>query len=152
MKINVNSGFIFLEGFIDEFAEYGELLKMPPPFKINLRGIQSVNSQGFKMWIAFVAQIAEKDLALYECPLAFIDLVNFVPTAASKSGSPAPIKSVMVPYSCLHCSKPGQLVVEVARLKIDEDSVSVPPLACPTCKKQVIMEVDPDDYFVFLVA
>lgn len=150
MKVELKNGIVFLEGFIDEFAEYDGLLKMPRPLKINMRGIQSVNSQGFKMWIAFVAQIAEDQLELFDCPLPFIDLVNFVPTAASKSGSPHPIKSVMVPYSCLACSKPGALALEVSRIKVEEDLVTVPPLACPSCKKPVIMEVDPDDYFVFL--
>ncbi len=152
MNIKSANGFVFLEGYIDEFAEYGELLKAPRPLKINMRGIQSVNSQGFKMWISFVAQIPEHLLELYECPLAFIDLVNFVPAAASKSGDPGPIKSVMVPYSCLNCAKPGALAVEVARLRINGSEVTVPPLACPSCKKHVIMEVDPDDYFVFLCA
>ncbi len=150
MKIELKNGFICLVGFIDEFAEYDELLKMPRPLKINMRGIQSVNSQGFKMWVTFVAQLAEHHLELYECPLAFIDLVNFVPTAASKSGKPDPIKSVMVPYSCLSCSMPGALALEVSRIKIDGAEVSVPALACPSCKNPVIMEVDPDDYFVFL--
>ena len=141
---------IRLAGYFDEVADYGPLLALQPPLRLDLREVRAVNSHGLRKWIRFIRDYGNQSLELHACPVPFIEAANMIPDVVSATGNMKRIKSVLTPFRCLNCRRSVLVIVETADVTVMRgETVEVPDAGCPKCGEAMQLEVDPDDHFLF---
>lgn len=150
IDVKVSGAVAYLQGSMDDRADYSPLLSMKPPLKLNLVGVKSMNSHGIRHWIKFLTEWGSRPMEFYECPPVFLDAVNLVPQIASLSGNPETIKSVSVPFHCTRCNRATCYEMAISEIQIQGHHVTIPQKQCKTCGEMLGPETDPDDLFLFL--
>lgn len=135
------SGFITEEADFQSFAalEGGDLLRL------DLAGVEQINSCGVREWIHFVRRLAKSNRAfeLVRCSPAIVRQLN---TISNFRGGGA-VRSVMLPYFCADCEREEQRLLEIP--------TSGPPpaieesLPCSSCKGSMEFDDLPNSYMAF---
>lgn len=143
-----------LVGMLDESADLDPLLRdQAPVLKLNLRHVRAINSLGLRKLVAVMRALGDRAVECVECSPAFIEAVNVIPLAVGGQSKVSRIKSALVPMACEDGHEVYALV-EIAKLKIVGESVTLPRFECHKCGMDVApaLENNPDDYFFFLTA
>lgn len=140
-----------LSGSFDEAADFSFLAgEAAPLMRLNLAGIQTINSLGLRRLIAFSKGLGARAVEFTECPPVFVEAVNISPLAVGGPAYIKRIKSVLIPY---HCSADHEQmhVVPVEIVRQDEDFL-LPEKTCKTCAQPMTpdLESDTDEFFFFL--
>jgi anti-anti-sigma regulatory factor len=73
MKISRKGGVVFLEGVVDENADFSPLLSENPPLQLDLSGVSRINSIGVRSWMKFISLWGDKPMEYLECPTIITD-------------------------------------------------------------------------------
>ncbi len=141
---------IYLYGYIDEFSDYSPLVAMGPPLKLNLRHVNSLNSQGIRKWILFIKSLGVAPLEFFECSPQFIDAVNMIPDMVSATGNMKRIKSIVIPYECQKCRRNHEMIAVIEKLAKNLNDINLEPTPCPNCKSLSFPQITVEDHFLFL--
>lgn len=151
MTISLKNGVYYIVGKIDEYFEYDDLLKAADPLKINLGSMSSINSMGVRKFLSFTLAWSPKKFEFFECTPEFIAYVNVIPQMLGTSGDEKQIISFYVPFSCEKCQKVQNILFQRHDIKIDADGeVEMPERRCLKCKNVLELDVDVNEYFMFL--
>ena len=138
MKITRKGGVVFLEGVIDENADFSPLLSEGSPLQLDLSGVVRINSIGVRSWMKFISLWGDKPIEYLECPTIISDQIAITPVLM---GIKKPIVKVMSAYISYMCSKCNQQEdIRVARSQVLPHPVSgvvSPP--CHNCGAALVM-------------
>jgi eukaryotic-like serine/threonine-protein kinase len=133
-----------LSGRIDENADLSRLASaIPPGARLDLGGINRLNSIGVREWMDFATSAGAKGLQLVRCAPVFVDQLNAIANFAGATE----IVSVLAAFECEQDSEVTVLEVQAA----DARSGRFPAApACPRCGVTMIASVEDDLYYRFL--
>ncbi|HEU0031998.1 MAG TPA: hypothetical protein VFQ53_15300 [Kofleriaceae bacterium] len=128
-----------LSGNVTEIANFAPLMKLGSPLRIDMGGIQRINSLGVRGWSVFVkeAEDAGIQLIVERCAPVIVQQIAMI---SNFMGSRTVVRSLLVPYYCSSCSEEALQQVEVTR----GAPLAVPPsMPCPKCRSA--MQLDEPD-------
>lgn len=105
MKISQRGNVIFLDGVIDENADFSSLLGHPSPLSLNFSGISRINSIGVRSWMKFMIQWGDKPLEYLECPVVISDQLAVMPVLRGVKKRVAQVQSAIISYDCPSCKQ-----------------------------------------------
>jgi len=149
----LQNGVYHLKGCFDEIAEFDKLLTLPDtPLKLNLRGIDAINSLGLRRLIVFTKNFGEREMELHDCPPVFVEAVNVIPLAVGGQSKIQRIKSLYLPFHCKGDHE-KEFTVPLSAIQVG-DTVAVPTIDCPACRLPMTpdLDTDLDEFFFFLTA
>jgi hypothetical protein len=127
---------VALSGHITELADFGVLMTLRGPVRIDLGDVERINSLGVRTWVHFV-----RDCEAAEIPLSFERvapvLVQQTSMISNFFGARSPVVSLQVPYLCPACNAEDLRLVPVSPGVPLDIATSIP---CPKC--QTAMQVD----------
>jgi anti-anti-sigma regulatory factor len=138
---------LFLEGEIDETADFVNLIGNPPmAFVINARGVDSINSSGIGVWLKFVERLANAGVRITyaECSPAFAGCLSFV-VAPKYKGK---VESVVAPFHCKKCKADFDVLIKTPDIFAIKPQLS--GHACGRCKGPLTFDELVEEYFAFL--
>lgn len=151
MQIDCKNGVYYLSGRMDEYSEFDSLTRVPEPLKLNIGGITAINSVGVRKFLSFTLSYSPKKFDFLECTSEFIANVNVIPQMLGSLADKTQIKSFYVPFNCEACKRVEDRLYERAAIQItDAGDVLVPAANCAKCGKQLELDVEPAEYFMFL--
>lgn len=151
-KVELRDGVHHLGGSIDEACDFDALAAARDEvLKLNLAGIQTINSLGLRRLIAFAKAIGERAVELFDCPPVFIEAVNVMPLAIGGHKHVRRIQSLLLPFHCKGDHE-ASFSVRLAEIRLEGESVLLPEPACPKCQQKMEpdLETDLDEFFFFL--
>jgi hypothetical protein len=136
---------------MDENFEYEDLLKIPDLIKLNLGKVTSINSMGVRKFLAFTLAWSPRRFEFHECTPEFIANVNVIPQMLGSSADEKQIVTFYVPFSCEHCQTSQSALFKREEVVVDEDGeVVVPDRRCQKCNNPLDLDVETNEYFMFL--
>ncbi len=142
-------------GHLDEDTDFTEL-KLPDAkvYVFNLEDLSAVNSMGLRNWLMWVKKLKVVAPKIFKnCQRIVVDQMNilqgFLPRGAI-------VESFYVPYFCSSCSHEENYKVlrgqDFQEATSDSKStIDIPKsIECPTCQKQMEIDVITQKYFAFL--
>jgi hypothetical protein len=121
---------VSLSGTISEEADFTLLAAIggPEPLRLDLCGVEQINSCGVREWIRFVRTLtqAARPFELHRCSPAMVRQLNTI----SNFRGPGAVRSVMLPYYCESCERE-----ELRLLEIPEAGEVAPVKECLRCEK-----------------
>ncbi len=117
---------------------------------LNLANLRAINSIGCREWATAIKDLASRHLVeMVECPVAFIDSCNLIPTmlGVRGAGSSVLVETFEAPYACTACQKSFRAMLH---LKDVMNTKELPDLGCPHCGGRGQSELMGEDYLVFL--
>lgn len=135
-----------LSGRIDEHADFAGLIaQLTGPTRLDLSGIQRINSTGVREWEFFIRAVENVPLEFALCSSPIVEQLN----ATTKFLGAGKVVSVHAPYLCPQCDAGAIRTIE---LGADVASQLAAPLRCPECRSAMEFDDLPDHYFRFLNA
>ena len=117
LKWNVDAAaaMVRLEGVFDEHAKVEQIAQeiSMPRFSFDLGGIRRMNSLGIRRWIQLLGLLKGRQILLRRCPPAVVDQLNAIKGFAAG----AAVDSVLLPYTCDHCSTTTYHELQLARMQ-----------------------------------
>lgn len=152
MEITLKNGMYHLVGRIDEHAAFESLQGAPPPLKLNIGRVSSINSVGVRRFLAFALGWSPKKFEFYECTPEFIANVNVIPQLLGMPSDEAQIKTFYVPFSCETCKRMENVLFERAQIAFDSKSgeAVIPAKKCVKCGELLDLDVEKNEFFMFL--
>jgi len=140
-----NATVVFIKGFIDEDAQFGEIGQIEGAFIFNFKDLTGINSCGIRNWVNFMKELKDREVSYEECPPALVRQMNMVPSVVGN----AKVLSVYVPYVCDACDHEAEILVKAE--KFSGATVNVEDVVeCDSCKKkEMVIDGHPDQYFTF---
>jgi len=121
---------ITLAGYINDGTDLTELTRVPGPLRVDLAGVERINSVGVKTWVHFVRDLerAGTQLTCERCSPVIVQQISMI---SNFMGTRTHVKSLYVVYACPTCN--------AERLELVELTPGVPVtvagfLPCPKCK------------------
>lgn len=146
---------IYMSGTINENSEFNKIdLSNAKLIYLDLRDVRNLNSMGLRNWVQWVKGLkAKHQMVFRNCPRSVVDQMNilqgFLPMGAI-------VESFFVPYVCDHCGHDesflatrGQDYME-GSIDTKEGASMASSRPCPSCGKNMEMDVVPSKYFNFL--
>lgn len=131
---------ISMKGNLDENAKI-ENVKVNQCNKIviDVAGVKMINSCGVRTWLLWTNSLPENmPVALHNCGHIFISSANIIRGFFPKNFE---IVSARIPYSCLTCSKPTDVIHDKSKgTEIAEF------IKCSHCGQQAEIDVIPEEY------
>ena len=121
--------YITLDGPVTELADFTPLTRLRGPLRLDLAGIDRINSIGVRSWILFVKQAEAMGLSLTfeRVSPAMVLQISMI---SNFMGAKSRVRSLLVPYLCNSCHYEHLQLVEVT----PGVALAVPPrMACPKC-------------------
>lgn len=137
----------YLEGHIDEYADFSELLQQSEPLKLNLKGIVRLNSVGVRNLLTFIRDWGEKQIVYIECPDVVMDQLSMVKDLMGFNKKIADVESFLAPYVCESCEREEEFLVQVSDLRAK--GLKLEDKKCPNCSGDMEPELS-IDFFRFL--
>jgi ABC-type transporter Mla MlaB component len=139
---------LVLSGFITEEADFRPLVALPAdgPLRLDLAGVEQINSCGVREWIHFVRSLREAGRAFefLRCSPAIVRQLNTI----SNFRGGGLVRSVLLPYYCASCGtedrRPLDLPPPGRPLPAIEEAI-----ACAKCQAQSEFDDLPDTYLAF---
>jgi hypothetical protein len=116
MKISRRGSVVFLEGVVDENADFSPLLSESPPLQLNLSGISRINSIGVRSWMKFISLWGDKPMEYLECPTIITDQISITPVLMGLKKPVVKIMSGFISYVCSKCNQQEDLRVSRAHV------------------------------------
>jgi len=105
---------ILLSGSITEETDFQPIIEFggTAPLRLDLAGIELINSCGVREWIHFVGALsrARRPFELRRCSPAIVRQLNII----SNFRGGGVVRSVMLPYFCPACGQEEQVLLELA--------------------------------------
>ena len=133
---------VILSGNITEAAKFKPLLDVQGPVRIDLAGVQRINSIGVRGWLTFVqqAETAGMDLVFERCSPAMVQQMSMI---SNFVGTRSRVASLIAPYYCEACRNEHLQVVQVT----PGVPLQVPPhIPCTKCGAQMQLD-EPEDMY-----
>ncbi len=153
MKITQKDGIYYLNGRLDEFAKFDELLEATDPLHLNVGEVTAVNSIGIRSFLAFTLKWAPRKIEFYECTPEFIASINLVPQILGHDEDASHIHSYYVPYFCEKRKIVENHLFQASEIALNKDGEAiVPHKSCAQCDCAEGMELDVEkaEYFLFM--
>jgi len=138
---------VHLSGLITEEADFQPLIALEGPgaLRLELGGVEQINSCGVREWITFVRQLsrARREFELLRCSPAIVRQLNTISNFCG-AGS---VRSVMLPYYCIACRHEEHRLLELSDVRLlptIEDSV-----VCAGCGGVAEFDDIPGSYLAF---
>jgi hypothetical protein len=152
LKHKFVDGVFYLTGAIDEHVKLDSYINgADPAVRWNLRGITQINSLGIRILMKFLKELGPRPVEFYDCPAAFLEAANMVPSLVTAGPGQHFVKSIYLPMSCgdMHQFNASVPVKDIALMG---DGVSMPIFDCPTCKMPLEpeMDIELEDLLFFL--
>jgi hypothetical protein len=147
MKISRRGSVVFLEGVVDENADFSPLLSESPPLQLNLSGISRINSIGVRSWMKFISLWGDKPMEYLECPTIITDQISITPVLMGLKKPVVKIMSGFISYVCSKCNQQEDLRVSRAQAL----PIPVPAIVSPTCRAcgADLAMINPDQLSIF---
>ena len=127
---------VTLSGHVNETTDLMPLLRLPQPLRIDLSGIDRINSIGVMSWVKFVHE-AERmgvDLTVERCSPIIVGQIGMI---SNFMGTRTRVASVYVVYVCPSChAEQLQLVELPARGRLD----LAPTVPCAKCRASMQLD------------
>jgi DNA-directed RNA polymerase subunit RPC12/RpoP len=138
--------FISLQGILNGDANLSNLFKdVKGRVVVSLKYMSRLDPSGISAWIEALAGMPEDaDLELEDCPPQVVRKMNVIANLAP----PGTVKSFLMPYFCIKCSKEFSVRLSVGVFV--KQGVKVPEIKCPRCKNQLEFASIPGRYLFFL--
>jgi len=130
MKISRQGSIVFLEGVIDENADFSPLLTELPPLQLNLLKVSRINSIGVRSWMKFISLWGDKPMEYLDCPAIITDQLSITPVLLGLKKPIVKVMSAFISYVCSKCNQQEDL--RVARTQALPKPVS--DILSPSCK------------------
>ena len=147
IKIVEKDGVYYLSGVLNEYANFGQLLAVKPPLKMNVRQFSRLNSIGIRNLLRFLSEWGEKAFEYLDCPSEFVDQVNMIPALLGVK-SQGKITTLFVPYECPDCDREEEFLCNLSDFMGLKNGGEIPTKICAKCGGH--MAVLSDSFFVFL--
>lgn len=138
----------FVEGAIDEHANFSKLLKNKPPIVLNLSRVTGINSIGIRIMLNFMRDLGNTPIEFYDVPSSVLDAINTIPGLLGSPAQVVRVRSVLIPYMCSHCKLENSVMVKINHSL--KKAPALVPQPCPKCKKPSDPLINEDDAFLFL--
>lgn len=148
IKIVEKDGVFHLSGVLNEYADFSQLLGKSQPLRLNLKGLQRLNSIGIRNLLKFLSDFGDRELIYEECPSEFIDQINMIPALMGVKKN-CKIKSLFVPLECSACDHEDEVLSEVSALNLAPGATPTPTHTCSKCGGK--MSILTDSFFIFLM-
>ena len=137
-----------VRGYIDDEADFQSLSEaLSFPLRIELSGVERINSLGVRRWLRFMADASSRGpIELIGCAEVMVDQFNQINGLVGN----ATVRSVMAPYGCDNCGFDEFVLVELGRWSKTPLMVLVPDRTCTECGGVSTFEHLPESYFSFL--
>lgn len=133
---------VFLEGVVDEEADFTPLTRLTGDLVINLKGIRRLNSAGIHDWVEVLRELSRQARFVFtECSAAVMLQLNMLHGFLAH----APVQSFYAPMRCEACD------IEINQLFQTADcSVGLPVAPCPRCRRALTLDEVEDRYLLFM--
>ena len=125
-----------LAGYVTEAADFKPLLRLPGPIRMDLGGIERINSLGVRGWVHFIAdcEAAGLQIIVDRCSPVMTSQMSMI---RNFMGTRTQVASLLVPYFCQACNLDDLQLVELRPgYPIVVDGVSV----CKKCQGQTVLD------------
>src|SRR4051794_8250490 len=102
-------GVCFLDGVLNEYADFGKLAKKAEPLRLNIRKVSRLNSIGIRNLLKFLSEWGPKAFTYEDCPSEFIDQINMIPALLGTQRQ-CKVVSMFVPYECNSCDHEEEIL------------------------------------------
>jgi ABC-type transporter Mla MlaB component len=128
IELRDGATWVALAGNLTELADFTPLTQLRGPLRIDLGGVERINSVGVRTWLDFVARCESQGvrLAFERCSPAIVLQISMI----SNFIGHAQVSSVLVPYLCGACGAEPVQQVAVTRGAPVAVARSLP---CPKC-------------------
>ena len=137
-----------LRGPVNEDADFSELvahLRSAKHIRLELSGVEQINSCGVREWVNFVRALPQAStLELEKCPPSVVSQLNIIRNFAGS----AQVLSVYAPYLCDACGHELDVLVDVR----DGEPPVLEEQTCEQCGARMEFDDLEDSYFAFLSA
>ncbi|MEJ7604407.1 MAG: hypothetical protein WKG01_41505 [Kofleriaceae bacterium] len=133
---------IGLAGYVTEAADWKPLARLPGPLRMDLGGIERINSLGVRGWVHFIADCEATGLQIIvdRCSPVMTSQMSMI---RNFMGTRTQVASLLVPYFCQSCNTDDLQLVELrpgAPVAVEGMSV------CPKCRGQTVLDELPSMY------
>lgn len=137
------------EGIIDENTFLGRIFETDKrKIKINIRGVDRINSCGVREWVNAIKEIPpKKQLEFLECSLPMVKQFNMI-TNFEGHGK---VVSFMAPYFCSQCNKQFENLIVLNKHFEEILNLKAPSFSCPECRGKLEFDDLEDKYFQFAI-
>ena len=127
---------VALLGAVTEAASFTPLTQLGTPVRIDLAGVERINSIGVRNWIHFVKQCESSgiDLSFERCSPAIVQQISMI---SNFMGARSRVTSLFAPYLCGSCNAEHLELVSVT----PGHPVAVQhALSCPKCQAPMMLD------------
>lgn len=134
MKISRAGAAVFLEGVIDENADFSPLLKEPAPLRIDFSRVSRINSIGVRSWMKFLTQWGDKSLEYLQCPAIISEQLIVTPVLLGVKKRVAKVVSAYIAFVCPKCHESEDRLVTFDQLfhNVKSEAKAPPCRQCGT--------------------
>lgn len=136
---------VTIAGAITELADFTKVKALKGAARIDLSGIERINSLGVRNWSIFVRDAEAGGLAMTfeRCSPVIVEQIAMI---SNFFGTRSQVASLLVPYFCEACSSEHTQLIERA----PKAPIVVPPEnPCPKCGKQAAVD-EPENMYASL--
>lgn len=136
---------VTIAGAITELANFSKLKALKGAARIDLSGIDRINSLGVRNWCLFVrdAEAAGLALTFERCSPVIVEQISMI---SNFFGARSQVASLLVPYFCEGCSTEHTQLIE----RTPNAPIVVPPVnTCPKCGKPAAVD-EPENMYTSL--
>jgi ABC-type transporter Mla MlaB component len=152
---SADSVLLKLEGQITESSTFAMLFMKPEELsgakilKIDLSGIDRINSNGVRGWLVFIEKLQAKIKVTFSAiSEAIIEQATMTPYILGKEGTP--IEAFEMPYTCPKCNTRWIQTIRTPAIDLSKNQFSPPKAACPKCRTQGVFDAMEAEYFALI--
>jgi ABC-type transporter Mla MlaB component len=136
---------VTLAGAVTELANFEKLKAIRGAARVDLSGIERMNSLGVRAWCHFVrdAETAGVALTFERCSPVIVEQIAMI---SNFFGARSQVASLLVPYYCEACGTEHTQLIE----RSPGAAMAVPPQnTCPKCGKPAVID-EPENMYAAL--
>ena len=136
---------------IDEHTDMPDFgLQTDEILKIDFSRVKILNSYGTRLLVRTTRAWEPRPMEFHNCSPVVIDTINVVQAILGTEPMPRRIVSFSIPYICEESSDTAELLVRFDDIKWEDDYPIAPPMKCPSCQKDMELDVEPEVFFAFM--
>lgn len=142
---NGETAHVTIAGAITELADFSKVKALKGVARIDISGVERINSLGVRNWTLFVRDAEAGGLAITfeRCSPVIVEQIAMI---SNFFGTRAQVASLLVPYFCEGCSTEHTQLIERA----PKSPIAVPPVnTCPKCGKPATVD-EPENMYASL--
>ena len=150
-KITQKDNFYYLSGSLNELSALKDVKLKGDPIKLNLEGINFINSLGTREWVKFCTNHQNAHLEFHRVSRIMMNAIAMMPLLIPAGGKATDlIKSFALPYCCLNCSHITIKFVELTSLTFEDESVYSKLTMCQLCGNPANRAEEGSEYIALL--